>query len=194
MLVWMNWSCMDVRSAFLNWYIDEEVYVSQLPRFEDHKYPDMSSNSRKLFMVWSNHLDSGMRGWVISFFLKAMREEKQIRLYSLRKHAIKLYLFKFMLITSYLVQLMKLCVSSLWKPYRVNLRCPRWENSIIFLACKLTNSSMVHSLVNPNITVSYWRNLIWKIARRQPHLLLLDAIWILMRKEPMLIKLNTEGS
>jgi len=31
---------MDVKSAFLNGYIDEEVYVSQPPRFEDHKYPD----------------------------------------------------------------------------------------------------------------------------------------------------------
>jgi len=31
---------MDVKSAFLNWYIDEEVYMSKLLRFEDHKYPD----------------------------------------------------------------------------------------------------------------------------------------------------------
>jgi len=31
---------MDVKSACLNGYIDEEVYVSQPPRFEDHKYPD----------------------------------------------------------------------------------------------------------------------------------------------------------
>jgi len=31
---------MDVKSAFLNGYMDEEVYVSQAPRFEDHKYPD----------------------------------------------------------------------------------------------------------------------------------------------------------
>ena len=31
---------MDVKSAFLNGYIDEEVYVSQSPKFEDHKYLD----------------------------------------------------------------------------------------------------------------------------------------------------------
>jgi len=31
---------MDVKSVFLNGYIDEEVYVSQPSRFEDHKYPD----------------------------------------------------------------------------------------------------------------------------------------------------------
>ena len=31
---------MDVKSAFLNDYIKEEVYVEQSPGFEDHKYPD----------------------------------------------------------------------------------------------------------------------------------------------------------
>jgi len=30
---------MDVKSACLNGYIDEEFYVSQPPGFEDHKYP-----------------------------------------------------------------------------------------------------------------------------------------------------------
>ena len=31
---------MDVKSAFLNGYIVEEVYVEQPPGFQDHKYPD----------------------------------------------------------------------------------------------------------------------------------------------------------
>ena len=31
---------IDVKSAFLNDYIKEEVYVEQPPCFEDHKYPD----------------------------------------------------------------------------------------------------------------------------------------------------------
>ena len=31
---------MDVKSAFLNGYIDEEIYVSQPSGFEDHKHPD----------------------------------------------------------------------------------------------------------------------------------------------------------
>ena len=31
---------IDVKSAFLNEYIKEEVYVEQPPGFEDHKHPD----------------------------------------------------------------------------------------------------------------------------------------------------------
>ena len=31
---------MDVKSAFLNGFIKEEIYVEQPPWFEDHKYPD----------------------------------------------------------------------------------------------------------------------------------------------------------
>lgn len=31
---------MDVKSEFLNGYINEEVYVAQLPGFENHEYPN----------------------------------------------------------------------------------------------------------------------------------------------------------
>ena len=56
---------MDVKSAFLNGYIKEEVYVGQPPRFEDHKYPDHVFKLIKVLYglkqaprVWYEHLSS----------------------------------------------------------------------------------------------------------------------------------------
>jgi len=39
---------MDLKSAFLNGYIDEEVYVYQPPGFEDHKHPDYVFKLKKV--------------------------------------------------------------------------------------------------------------------------------------------------
>jgi hypothetical protein len=42
---------MDVKSAFLNGYIEEEVYVRQPPGFESSKFPNHILNSEKHCMV-----------------------------------------------------------------------------------------------------------------------------------------------
>ena len=56
---------MDVKSAFLNSYIKEEVYVEQPPGFKDHKYPDHVFKLTKALYslkqtpkVWYEHLSS----------------------------------------------------------------------------------------------------------------------------------------
>jgi hypothetical protein len=42
---------MDVKSVFLNGYIEEEVYVRQPPGFESSKFPNHVLKLQKLCMV-----------------------------------------------------------------------------------------------------------------------------------------------
>jgi hypothetical protein len=57
---------MDVKSAFLNGPIKEEVYVEQLPGFEDDRYPDHVLSSRRRSMDLSKPQEHGMNALEIS--------------------------------------------------------------------------------------------------------------------------------
>jgi hypothetical protein len=51
---------MDVKSAFLNGPIKEEVYVEQPPGFEDSEYPNHVYRLSKAFMGSSKPQEHGM--------------------------------------------------------------------------------------------------------------------------------------
>jgi hypothetical protein len=51
---------MDVKSAFLNGLIKEDVYVEQPPDFEDSEYPTHVISSQRRFMGSSKPQEHGM--------------------------------------------------------------------------------------------------------------------------------------
>jgi len=67
---------MDVKSAFLSGFINEEVYVEQPLVFEDHQHPNHVFKLKKAFCMGLSKLQgSGRRGLATSFYLMAMKEE-----------------------------------------------------------------------------------------------------------------------
>lgn len=51
---------MDMKSAFLNGYINEEVYVSQPSDFENNEYPNHVFKLKRTCMVSNKHLGLGI--------------------------------------------------------------------------------------------------------------------------------------
>ena len=58
---------MDVKSAFLNGFINEVVYVEQPPSFQSFNFPNHVFKLKKALYGLKQHLEHGMKDWV-NFF------------------------------------------------------------------------------------------------------------------------------
>src|SRR5688572_25068985 len=101
---------MDVKSAFLNGPIKEEVYVEQPLGFEDSEYPNHVYKLSKALYGLKQAQEHGMNAYEIFLSLMASKSVKPILL-SLPKPLQNICLYaKFMLMISYLGLLTNLLV------------------------------------------------------------------------------------
>jgi hypothetical protein len=106
---------MDIKSAFLNGPIEEDVYVEQLLGFESEGYPNMSTNSIMHFTGLSKHQEHGMSTLGTSLLKMDLGLVRLTLLSSLEKW-VKIYLYaKSILMILYLVLLTNHFVMSLVK-------------------------------------------------------------------------------
>jgi hypothetical protein len=90
---------MNMKSAFLNGPIKEEVYVEKPPGFKDDRYTDHVYKLSKMLYGLSNPQEHGTNVLEIYVFLMFSRSKKLILLFSLR-HMIVICLYaKFMSMT-----------------------------------------------------------------------------------------------
>ena len=101
---------MDVKSAFLNGFINELVFVEQPPGFEDPRYPN---HVYRLHMGSSKRLGLGMNAFVTSSSTRASRSGGWILHYSQESSMRNYSYVKFMLMIPFLVQLTPLFAKNL---------------------------------------------------------------------------------
>ena len=109
---------MDMKSAFLNGFIEEEVYVKQPPSFENPKFPNRVYKLQKALYGLKQALELGTIGLKISCLLKVLKWDVLIKLCSSYALALTFCWFRFTWMISSLVALLTLLFPSFLS------RCP----------------------------------------------------------------------
>jgi len=161
---------MDVKSAFLNGIVNEEIYVSQPPRFEDHKHPDHVYKLKKAFYG----LKQAPRQWYerLSHFLLSRQYErgKVDKTLFIKKADSDVILVKIhvddIIFGSSNAKLCEDFVKAMQGEFETSMM----GNFPSSLDCKSSNPKKVSLYVNPSIATTYSKSLRWKPVKLQQHL------------------------
>ena len=136
---------MDVKSAFLNGFINEEVYVDQPPGFVDHVHPDFVFKLDKALYglkqaprAWYERLSSFL---ILNDFVKGKVDTTLFT-----KHVDN----DILIVQIYVDDIIfgstnELYARSLKRSCNLNLKCLQWVSLISFLDSKSSNCKMGHS-------------------------------------------------
>ena len=146
---------MDVKSSFFNGYIDEEVYVSQPPGFEDHKHPDHVFKLKKALYG----LKQAPRQWYerLSSFLLSQGYErgKTDKTLFIKKACNDIIPVQVYVDDIIFGSTNEVLCEQFVKAMQGEFEMSMMENSITSLAYKLNNFIMEHFFANQNIVENY---------------------------------------
>jgi len=166
---------MDVKSAFLNSYINEEVYMDQPPGFEDHQHPNHVFKQKKALYG----LEQAPRQWyerLSNFLLSHGYERGMID----KTIFIKKSNSEIILVQIYVDDIIfGATQDSLCEEFAAAMK----GEFLSFLDCRSSKQRMESFYVNQSIVKKFSRNLKWKVARKQAHLCPQAAIWMQMLLE-----------
>ena len=155
---------MDVKSAFLNGPIKEEVYVEQPPGFKIVSTLHMFISSQRRFMGSNKPQEHGMNAWETFLSLMVLKSERSILPPSLKLLQKTCLYAKFMLMILFLGLLTSHLVKSSVELWYINLRCPWWGSLSISLDSKSSNSKKAPSSAKPSI----FKTFLPSLGRRMP--------------------------
>ena len=171
---------MDVKSAFLNGYINEEVYVDQPLGFEDYQHPNHVFKLKKELYG----LKQAPRQWyerLSNFLLSHGYERGMID----KTPFIKKSNFEIILVQIYVDDIIfGVTQDSLCEEFVAAMK-GEFEMSMMgyfpsFLDCRSSKQRMQSFYANQSIAKKFSKSLKWKVARKQAHLCHQVVIWMQM--------------
>ena len=154
---------MNVKTAFLNGLLKEDVYVAQPKGFIDPHFPDHVLYLKKALYGWSKPLELGMIGSHNTWCHMGSQEERLIRLSSSKGKMASWSMLKSMLMISFLDrQRMNLHIAS-QNSCKPSSRWAWLESELTSLDCRFLKKIQVYSYLSLNMLRILWNSLIWNL-------------------------------